>query len=288
MTDLSDVTSLLAQSASAAVYPNGVSSPNVASPAKIFVYEGWPTQPDLDAAMRAGDVHVSVFPMQGSTSSGIPQFLDRQQIVTPAVHGLVATISNDAGSVTVTGTPSTGEFLTITLDNAVTYSRGDVTVAAILTAIAADAAATYVGTSVAGGTITFPGAHTLEARSGAPAVAGIVTYRQKALVMVTVWAPTPALRNLVASTIDGALKANLRVTMPDSSQAIVRPVRTNTEDNRINDGIFRRDMVFDVEYATLDTYPVVEITSFGAALDLGLSSGGHVANAAVSFEGTYP
>jgi hypothetical protein len=49
--------------------------------------------------------------------------------------------------------------------------------------------------------------------------------------------------------------------MPDTSQAVVIYSRTNTIDEQQSQTIYRRDLIYDVEYATVQQFPGYVITS---------------------------
>ncbi len=269
MADIGDVTALLASMANAACYPNGAASPTVTGgTSDIVVNEGWPVPEYLDRDLAAGKTNVTVFPLRLSASI-VFQTLDEVYVVAPAVHGLAATISG--GMITVTGTPGASEYLTIVADGRHSYSRGGASVAAILASIAADAVADYPSVSVVGSTITFPTIR-LVARIGAAATLARVTHRQRQAVMISVWAPTPQLRNTVAAAVDVALKARNRLTFPDTSQGLLVAAYNEQHDDHQRASIYRRDLVFTVDYATLEQFPGWEVTSVNPTIDAGAGS----------------
>lgn len=275
MADLSDVTTYLAQQVAAAVYPSGTGSPSVAN-MDCRIYEGWPIPDQLDLDLtgyrmdnsqnppvkvkRAGGpcANVSIFPMLGQGGQ-VYQILDETYTISEAVIQLTASLS---GSVlTVTGTPASGEFVTLVVDEQHVYSRGGASVAAILAALLADIQAQYPSSTVIGNTLTIVGSHVIVSRQGGKAVLGKVTHRQRNSVMITVWAPNRVARASFASAIDNLIKQTNKVTMPDTSQALVIYNRTNTIDEEQSKGIYRRDLVFDCEYATVEQFAGYTITS---------------------------
>jgi hypothetical protein len=276
MADLSDVTTLLGQMAEAAVYPSGTGAKDVAG-FKTRLIEGWPLPDQLDldlqGKMLASDGKtivanphgvqpvVSIFPMMGATATPYQLLPAQSYVIVPAAHGLTAAISN--GTVALSGTPGAGEYVTIVADGNRIYSRVGASAAAILAAIRADAAADYPGVLVSGNSITFPTTR-LTVRIGAPATMGEVSHRQKHGVMITVWAPDPISRSALAAAIDNAFKQTVRITLPDTSQALLTYDRTNVIDREQNLNIYRRDLIFQVEYATVTEYQAFEITSFSS------------------------
>ena len=59
---------------------------------------------------------------------------------------------------------------------------------------------------------------------------GKITHRQRHPVMVTVWAPNETARAALAKAIDVQIKAKNKVSMPDTSQALVIYNRTSVSD----------------------------------------------------------
>ena len=263
MADIDDVLGFLAGVANGAVYPNGSTSPSIANVA-ITIGKGWPAPNDLTEIVAASPQQalVTVFPTPGSAAK-VEQVWESPQVIIPAVHGMSATIAGQVA--TFTGAPGSGEFASLVVDGRYSYSRTGATLAAIMTALIADVIVNYPTATLVGSAITIPSAHTIEARIGAPATMGQVLHRQEQSVMVTVWAPSPMLRTQIAQAIDLAIKANVRVSMPDTSQALVVYERTTIIDQHEVAGIYRRDLVYSVEYATIDQFQAFEVTSVNAS-----------------------
>lgn len=272
MADLSDVTFKIAELAGAAVYPNGVGQTSV-SGQPVRVYEGWPLPDrlDLDIAgqTRDGDgvlvptsygpvSHISIFPMNGSITSS-QQVFEPEFVLIPPQHTITALIVDQ--TVTFSGAPVEGEFVSIIADGRHGYSRVGASLAEICQQLAADAQADYPAASFTGTSVTIPAA-SLIARIGAKAVMGKLIHRQKQAVMVTIWAPTPEVRTTLASAVDILMKQNLRIVFPDTSQAILTYDRTNQIDDRQSEGIYRRDLIYTAEYGTIETFDSYEVTVF--------------------------
>lgn len=268
MADLSDVTAYLAGVAAAAVYPGGISQPSVAA-MDVRIFEGWPTAEKLDrdvaglnddgsARANGPASQVSIFPMPG-TGNQVFQIQDHTYVLVPVSLGMAVTVVGNV--ISVAGQPNAGEFLTLVCDGSIVLSRSGASTAALLAAIAADAvAAGYAATSNAT-SLTVPVVHDLVVRQGGRALMGRVTNRQSQLVMISVWAPNRIARNALAAAIDVLVKATTRVSLPDTSQAIVRYNRTNQSDEMQSVTVYRRDLIYEVEYATLLTFPGFTITT---------------------------
>lgn len=279
MADISDVTAYLATAASTAAYPNGTSQPSVAA-MDCRVYEGWPIPDQLDRDMlgqmlsgtppvpvtRPGGTvaNVSVFPMPG-TGITVYQQQDETYVITPPA--ITSTFTLVGNLITVSGQIATGEYLTLVIDDAVVCSQTGGSIAAMLAALAAEAIAKgYQGASATTTTLTIPFGHSLVVRQGGTALLGKVTHRQRQPIMVTVWAPTHAARSALASAIDNVIKQNIKVAMPDTSQALVIYSRTNVLDDRQATAIYRRDLIYEVEYATVFEFPGYVVTSVNTTI----------------------
>lgn len=275
MADLSDVTAYLKAQALSAVYPNGTSQPSVAA-MDVRVGEGWPNaaQLDLDVAgqMLAGTppvptarpggplANVTVFPLHG-TGKQVYQILDETYVIAQPTFGMAFSVDTTGTIITVTGQPNAGEYLTIIADKANVYSLTGATTAAILSALATAAQAQYPGAVATATTLTIPVQFAMTVRQGGKGTLGKVTWRQEHDVAVTVWAPTPASRTTLANVIDNLVKQNIKITLPDTSQAIVRYSRTNVLDEQSAETVYRRDLIYCVEYATVQKFDGYVVTS---------------------------
>ncbi len=265
MADISDVTSTMAGMVLTAVYPNGTSVSSIAG-VDVAVFEGWPQPNSLDACLAAGNAMVSVFPPPGM-STPVFQVLNEAYVIKPAVHGLTALIVDVQAGATVTlaGTPGAGEYATIIANTKYAFSATGISANSILTQIAGQAAASFPTVSVVGNTIFFPTTR-IFCNIGAPATEGWATHRQRDPVWVTVWAPNNTIRNMLASAINMALSAVIHLTFPDTSQGVMIPSHTTQLDIKETVNIYRRDLCFTVEYATLQEFTAYQVTSFGLTI----------------------
>ena len=287
MADISDVTAYLAQQAYAAVYPNGSTQPSIApvptataaqtftNPADVRIFEGWPLpdQLDLDLAgmmmntatppvkvprPKGAVPNVSIFPMQGTGVSVYQNLDNTYTIAPPAITTTFVLVGN---VITVSGALSIGEYLTLVIDGAVVCSQSGSSVSAMLAALATQAQGFGYAATSTSTTLTIPFGHELVVRQGGVGILGKATHRQRQSIMVTVWAPNQATRATLAKAIDNLIKQTIRVSMPDTSQAIILYNRTNIIDEQQSQTIYRRDLIYDAEYATVEQFPGYLITS---------------------------
>lgn len=273
MADISDITAYIASVASTAVYPNGNLQPSVTGN-DVSIYEGWPISEqlnlDLTGQVLAGNPpvpvprakgpvsNVSIYPLPGGSS--LPyQILDNTYTITPAAINLVVSVSGN--QVTVTGTPAAGEILTLVVDRTYVYSQTGATASAILSALLTAVQINYPSATLVGSTLTVPYGYELDVRQGGIATLGKVSHRQIHPVMISVWAPDHVTRTTLAKAIDVAMKATLVAAMPDGSEALFVYSRTNVSDIEQNKALYRRDLIYNVEFATITTFPGTTITS---------------------------
>ncbi len=77
--------------------------------------------------------------------------------------------------------------------------------------------------------------------------------RQTRTFQITVWASCFDHRDPVASAVDIAIAATTRLQFSDGSQGIVRYVNSAQDDSSQTRGIYRRDLFYSVNYATVQT-----------------------------------
>jgi hypothetical protein len=290
MADLSDITAFLAAKVAAIVYPNGTSHPSIApifpgfaAPMDVRIFEGWPLpdQLDLDMAgkMLSGSppapvprpggpaASISVYPVPGASAPAVYQILDNTYVMTPPSYGLSVSVNGNV--ISCSGAPNAGEYLTAVLDRASVVSSNATPLSALLADLAAQAVALgYAATSTAT-TLTIPFRFQMDVRQGAVATLGKVSHRQRQGVMVTVWAPNHATRNALAAAVDNVLKQGpldnvngcFKMNLPDGTEALLLPSYTTQTDEQQVVTVYRRDLVYLAEYATLTTFPGYVVTS---------------------------
>jgi hypothetical protein len=247
MADQSDVETALADLASAALYPQGVLAPSAVG-AVCRIYRGWPNSAALDADMAAGMVHVTVFPAAQAqrNTTRWPAECAPLQVISPTL-----TIAVAGEAVTLGGTADQGQVAGILADNMAVVHRtvaGDTPelVAAVLTA----RLRTERVVTVAGAQVIVPGAFRLIGRVVADQKTLMETRRQVAGFRLSCWCPDPATRDSVATLIDSALSMQTFIALADGTQARLRYLSGATLDESQNTGLYRRDLVYEVEYAT--------------------------------------
>jgi hypothetical protein len=245
MPDQSDAENALAQLVTDTLYPSGAGAASTIG-TTVRVYRGWPNSAALDADLAAGIVNVTIFPVPGATrdTTRYPPVW-RSDTATPS---LTATVNGTTA--TFAGIAATGQLAGMLVDGKAYVHRLGLNetpplVAAILgAAIIADRPAIVVGASV-----TTPGTIPI-ARTAADATATAEVRRQAQTFRITAWCPNPSLRDAICAAIDPAFAATPFVTLIDGSAGRLRFVSTTTFDQSQDAALYRRDLLYSVEFPT--------------------------------------
>lgn len=251
MADFTNVADALVSAIVATVYPSGTGAASIApGAAPVYVYQGWPMPEQLDADLKAGKAHVSVFPT--ATERELPLHMADWAALTINAPTIAVAVSGN--QVTVSGTGVSGQNVAVIVDGlAFVYAvQADDTPTSIASALGAMINATRSASST-GPVITLPAARSLVARVGATGTSIRELRRQEKVFQISVWANSPALRDPLAARVDVALAAIVRLSMLDGSQAVLRYRSSIQHDGQQKAGIYRRDMLYAVEYSTIQT-----------------------------------
>ncbi len=246
MADESDVEVALVAAAAGAVYPGGPTGTPTGGFACRIV-RGEPNAEALNADLAAGVVNVSVMLLERMSRNTTRYAAAWQTAAAQAapslavgMAGSVATFSGAGGAGAIVGVRALGQ--------AMTY----VTVATDTPAsIAAALAQRIAGASANGAALTLPGV------GGTPlaVVYGFAatineTRRQEQGFAVTVLAPTPDARSAVGSVIDQAFAGIDFLTLSDGSAGRLRYRGTQVDDVPSRANLWRRELLYTVEYGT--------------------------------------
>jgi hypothetical protein len=247
MADQADVENALVAAISGALYPNGTEAQGIVSQA-VKIYRGWPNTTALRADLTAGVLNVTVFPVPHTTRN-----TTRWASGSLAVGTVVATLTAVTAGTNVTfgGVASVGQLAGILADGVAFVHRttsGDTPelVAQTLGAMIA----TRRTALVSGATVTVPGAGQVIGRTVADQPVVAWTRNQTQQFRVSCWCPDPPSRDAVAAAIDGALASVAFIAFADGSSGRLRYVATTEFDQSQDAALFRRDLVFAVDYPT--------------------------------------
>lgn len=247
MADISDVESVLAQLAANAVYPNGTAAASVAG-VTVTLAAGWPEPKQLDGIIAAGNAMVTVFPQPGAEDN-TTRFWPTMAIL-DAIPAPQLLLTLEGNIISVGGAVNPGE-AAFALVNYHGYSYG-VKAGDTLASVAASLAALIPQASVSGTTITLNGAFDIEVSVSVSVTMQAEIARQRRRFLMSIWAPSPAIRALLGPAIDAYLKAaaQKRIVLPDDTFARLIYRGTMETDQLAKERLYRRDLLYEVEYVT--------------------------------------
>lgn len=277
MADLADIEKALVSLLASVLFPGATYRPGaVATSGSIPVrlYRGWPTANELDADIAAGRCNVTVYPGAGMVRDATrykPEWFTPE----PAAPSLtVATFSN---KITFAGTGGAGQVAAVTWEGQIETVR--LTANDTPTTVAATLAARFSGATSSGGVLTLPNDAEIVASVVADQTAMREVRRQEQGFTLTVWAPTPDARDTIAGAIDGGLAAipsgegvTQFITLDNGERARVQYRGGRTEDRTSKAAIWRRDLSYVVEYATIQTATQAQVAAAGTSLRTGANS----------------
>lgn len=257
MAGLADVSAALVARIAQIVYPNGTSQPSITGqPVKI--YGGWPVPGVLEKDLKAEKVHISVFPPNGMEKVIDSAVSDWRELVAPAIT-LSLTLAGQ--TVTVGGTVSTPQNAALVVDGkgyAYGVQTGD-TLTAIATALAAMVSADQPASS-SGAVVTIPGAKAISPRVGGAGTSIRELRRQERPFRITVWANCFDSRDPLADLLDAELSGTFHLTLPDGMIATLRYKSSSQDDSGQKESIYRRDLIYAVEFSTTQVRTDTQIT----------------------------
>ena len=240
--------------------------------AAVSIGVGWPPPDALDtvaASIKTSPLaQVSVFAPEGYYRDAT-RYPTAWQTLVPAAPTLTATVGANGTQITIGGTVSTPQVVGAVLgagyaprpyvyqvqpgDNPNSVATG------LAALIAADTTATAVGAVV-----MVPGATSMAARVGAQGTVYRETSRQIERIYLDIWAPSPDLRTAIGKALTVPFSKARFILLPDLTAGWVVPCGVRDLDNAEKAGIYRRNLVFDIEYATIETQPASQIVTFEA------------------------
>ena len=165
--------------------------------------------------------------------------------------------------VTVGGTVNGGEAATLKV-NYLPYSYS-VQASDTLATIAAALAALIPGATASGDVITLGDVFDIRAAVSVQVPMQAEIGRQCQVFMLTTWAPTPEARNLINQTMEVWFKEQPRILMPDNTWARLLYRGTIIQDTLQKQRIYRRNLLYEVEYALMSAQTGQTVTDFGVS-----------------------
>jgi hypothetical protein len=259
MADLNDVGVQLVAIATQAVYPNGTGQASI-SGTSIRLGQGWPDPQQLDQDLAAGINNVTVYPLPSErNTSRYPKAWVDLSVNTPS---LTATVSGQ--TITIAGlvpNASNPTNISIVYGKPSQYALYAVQPTDTTTTIATALASQIPGATNTGAVITAPATTVITAaRVGVNGISAREVRRQEKHFQITVWADTPDHRTAIATAIDMALVDLQFITLSDTFAARVKYLRSVMNDGTQVERLYRRDLIYSVEYATTETTSSTQVT----------------------------
>jgi hypothetical protein len=249
MADISDVEQAVADAVTAILYPAGTSQSSIIG-ALCRVYRGWPNSATLNADLSAGAVNVTVA-TDNDSGQTTTRYLPSWQTIS-AQPG--ATMTTNGQNIVIAGVPVHGDVVGAIIDGTPYAYRiragdsPDIVASNIEQLIQADRIA-----SVRGNNITIPGAASITVRAVCDSAASFESRRQEKDLRIICWCSTPPIRDAVATEIDTAIDRIDFLLLPDATQARIVYRNTASYDQAQNALLYRRDLIYTVEYPTITT-----------------------------------
>jgi hypothetical protein len=263
MADASDVANTLVNLVAGIVYPNGSAQPSIVG-TTVGIERGWPIPDELQTQLNNNQCIVSIFgpPGMERNTTRYP----RQEFITARpVHTLTATV--EGNTITIGGSVAVPQNVIALCGTQFAFSyavqAGD-TLASVAEGLAALIAAQFPGTAAAGEIIAVAGKPgILQARIASTAQVGTEQARQEKVFWITCWCPQPAIRDALASDIDLALKQFDFITFSDQSVGRLIYNSSRESDEGEKNEIYRRDLLYSVEYITMSVATAPETGTVG-------------------------
>lgn len=268
MADVSDVENVLKALVVGIVYPNSPSSPSIVN-ATVGVVRGWPTPNNLKPQLAAGQCIISIYAPPGMERNTTRYPRDDIELTAP-VHTITATVAGN--TITIGGalpvpfaTQNVIALLGAKYEFSYPVQQSDA-LGSIAAGLAALIAASFPGTAASGPVITVAGnPPPVTARIAGSGTIWTEQGRQEKVFWITCWCPTPALRDQLAPPIDVALRQLDFITLPDQGAARMIYHSSRESDEGEKNEIYRRDLLYSIEYATSTTTTAYETGTFQAS-----------------------
>lgn len=250
MADLSDVETNIAGLITAIAYRQGPNAPSITGTI-MRIYRGWPNQPALNADLASGIVTITVFadPAHARITT---RYLDPPDTGSAVLPTMTASVTDNRATFSGVATP--GQIAGVLVDNSAFVHRtakGDTP--ELVASILASFIRLRRAVQVQGASLAIPGCGSLLARVVADQTTQTETRRQVQGFRLSFWCPTPTLRDQTTALVDAALSTQKFLTLPDATTARLLQTGTTVFDQSQSAGLYRRDLMLSVEYATTTT-----------------------------------
>jgi len=261
MADVSEVSKFIAQRVAASLYPDGESETSLAG-VPVKIYPGWPVPDALQLDIEAGAAHVTVWPLPGerkvSTDLGRPFWTvaKGEPSLQVNVNGSIITLSGE-----------------VTADTNVQIALGSKAYRfhfpanTTLSSVRERLSEALPLASILVGRIMVLNAGRITASVTTAGTVVRELRRQIKEFQVTVWAPTPVLRNRIGMLVDVTLSEQHHIDLGDHAPAQMLYARQSESDAGGNFHIYRRDLIFSVNFALTQHSTASEVIATAFSLN---------------------
>jgi hypothetical protein len=222
----------------------------------------------LDADLSLGLINVSVSSVPGAARNTTRWGV--QSWVAATSPGVVVSVSGNSAS--FAGAPNQGDLAGLLVGGmAYVYQAQAGDSAGLVAAALASQVRQNQICWISGTSVTVPGVSKIVARTVALQPSTAEWARQEQGFRISVWAPAPALRDVACSALSSLFATITFLPLRDGTGGRLRYRNTASFDDGQDAGVYRRDLVYDVEYATTLT-SLLPSMLFGELLYNGVTS----------------
>jgi hypothetical protein len=250
MADISQVESAVAAVVTSTLYPSGSAEASIIG-ALCRVYRGWPNSATLNADLASGAVNVTIN-SDNDAGRTTTRYLPEYQTIS-LQPGLGANITDQ--TINFWGIPAPGDVVGALIDGS-TYAyriqAGDTPelVASNLNQLIQTDWLTIVRATE----LSVPGADSIRVRVVCDKKTSFESRRQEKDIRIACWCPTPLVRDAVASAVDMGVYQLSFLTLSDQTQSRITYKNTASYDQAQNALLYRRDLIYTVEYSSIMTF----------------------------------
>jgi len=243
MADVSEVTQFIARRVAAALFPDGESETSLAG-VPVKIYPGWPVPDALQRDIEAGAAHVTVWPLPGErkVSTGLGRPFRTVAKGKPSLQ-----VNVNGSIIRLSGEVTADTNVQIALGSKV--FRLHFPAGITLSSVKARLSETLPRASVIFGRVVVLSAGHITATVTTAGTVVRELRRQIKEFQVTVWAPTPVLRNRIGTLVDVTLSEQHHIDLGDHVPAQMLYARQSESDAGGNFHVYRRDLIFSINFA---------------------------------------
>lgn len=247
MADISDVEQALTGHVTSILYPEGPSRSSIVG-AVCRIYRGWPNAATLNPDLSSGVVNITIIADNDSgrtTTRYLPEW--KTNMITPGTTACVSGLT-----INISGSPQVADVIGVLIDGSAFAYRiesGD-TPGLIAANLSQLISGTFFARAV-GTTIIVAAAYNILVRVACDRGTSYESRRQEKDLRIICWCPAPPVRDAVATAIDAALDLTSFLVLSDETTARIAYKNTASYDQAQNALLYRRDLVYTVEYPTV-------------------------------------